>query len=615
MTISAKTKLFSICLASLAFWVAVLLALPAQAGITRALVIALAAIVFVVLATLGFRTNTRIAHHADRQRLALFPERNPNPVLSLSAGGQVVYANTSAVELLKELGEDGRNTAALLPPDLQLRLAALRDSVNDRQTWEYTAGERFLACNVHFLRDRGEFYVYIMDITRYRRAEAELLHQAHHDTLTGLPNRRQFHEHIEQALAVRVPGGMRAALLLMDIDRFNVITRSLGHGVSDGVLQAVTARLEHLLAEERDIFAGATLYRFEADVFAILIPGFSARQTPVRLAERIISVIQHPLYVNTREFFVTFSLGISEYPIDGQNSVSLLRNADTAMQRAKQLGGNNIQPYSQEMNARAAESLSLENYLRHAIEHEELSLHYQPEIDIRSGCIAGAEVLLRWKHPDRGIIMPTEFIPLAEETGTIVPIGEWTLHAACTQRKAWHDAGLTQLTVAVNISARQFHQHDLSRLVSHVLSETGIDPGMLELEITEGVAMQDVEYTCTTLKQLKDIGVHLSIDDFGTGFSSLSYLRRFPIDKLKIDQSFVRNLTTNENDAAITRAIIGLGHSMKLMVIAEGVETTEQLSSLRQEGCDMAQGFYLHRPLTASGLEEVLRHDHRLRNV
>ena len=604
MRISPRIKVIAAYFALLAMWMAVATLSATRAA--RSTVIALSAGAIAIMAAVGLRMVQRLAEAARCQRLALFPERNPNPVLALSADGRVLYANAGVREMLKDLGADTEHASELLPTDLRQRLMVLRALPASRQVWEYPKANRVLACSIYYLPDREEFHAHIADITRHSRVEARLSHQAHHDTLTGLPNRRRFQERIEQALTGHAEPGQRLAVILMDLDRFNVITRSLGHGVGDGLLQAVTARLEHLLVEERVNGTEATLYRFEADVFAMLVSGFTEHHVPLQLAERMIAGIQRPLYVNTREYFVTFSIGVSVYPFDGDDGISLLRNADTAMQRAKQLGGNIFQAYSQEMNARAAESLSLENYLRHAIEHNELRLNFQPEVDARTGFIIGAEVLLRWKHPERGVIMPSEFIPLAEETGMVVAIGEWTLRAACSQCKAWRRAGLAELPIAVNISARQFHQQDLPGLVRRVLEETGLEPALLELEITEGVAMQDVEHTRATLKQLKDIGVRLSIDDFGTGFSSLSYLRRFPIDRLKIDQSFVRNLTTDENDAAITRAIIGLAHSLKLKVIAEGVETAEQLGQLRQEECDLVQGYHLYRPLTALALEAVL---------
>ena len=594
------------CVALLAAAVAVTLSLLPVAKSGSAATVGFAAVVLAMLAAGGYRLATYLADRVPRTNLGLFPERNPDPVLALAADGKILYANAGAHHLAMDLGRSGEDLSGLLPADLLQRLKTLRARPDTKQVWEYPSGSRMLACGIHFLPDQNEFHAYISDITRHSRVEARLSHQAHHDALTGLPNRRQFEERIEQVRSAAPAEHRTMAVILMDLDRFNVITRSLGHGVGDALLQAVTARLEHLIAAEQGGNAEMSLYRFEADVFAMIVSGFTDHKFPLRLADHLLTGVQQPLYVNTREYFVTFSIGVSIHPADGDDSISLLRSADTAMQRAKQLGGNMLQAYSEEMNARAAESLSLENYLRHALEHNELRLTFQPEVETRSGRIAGAEVLLRWKHPERGVIMPSEFIPLAEEIGMIGMIGEWTLRAACAQSMAWSRDNVAALPVAVNISARQFHQQDLPGLVKRVLADTGLNPALLELEITEGVAMQDVEHTRTTLKQLKDIGVRLSIDDFGTGFSSLNYLRRFPIDRLKIDRSFVRNLTTDENDAAITRAIIGLAHSLRLKVIAEGVETAGQFNRLRREDCDMVQGYYLYRPLSASALEEVL---------
>ncbi len=607
MTIPPRTRLLAASGALAALGAAIITTVPYKVISTPlALILFFGSAALVIWTAIRMPERALHTSRADWPQLPLFPERDPNPVLGMSTDGKVIYANAGATQMLRSLGEDARHPVRLLPSDLQQRLWALRAEPGRHATWEYAVGNRILACRIHYLSDEQQFHAYITDITQHRRAEAELSHLAHHDTLTGLPNRRLFEERIEQALLAR-GRGFHSGVILMDVDRFKVIIRGLGHAVADGLLQSTTARLEHVLRDARDICANASVYRFEADVFAILIPNISARHAAARLAESILAAMQRPLYVNTREYFVSFSIGISMSPSDGQDSISLLRNADTAMQRAKQLGGNSFQFYSQEMNARAAESLSMENYLRHATEHNELALHFQPEINIKSARIIGAEALLRWNHPELGMVMPTEFIPLAEETGTIVPIGEWVLRTACAQCKTWQETDQEKLTVAVNISARQFHRQDTLQLVSRVLTETGVQPGMLELEITEGVAMQDVEHTATALKQLKDIGVRLSIDDFGTGFSSLSYLQRFPIDKLKIDQSFVRNLTRNDSDAAITRAIIGLGHSLKLEVVAEGIETAAQFDLLRRENCDIAQGFYLHPPLTAEQFGQLLR--------
>jgi diguanylate cyclase (GGDEF)-like protein len=400
---------------------------------------------------------------------------------------------------------------------------------------------------------------------------------------------------------------MRAAVLLLGLDRMSTIIEGLGHGIGDELLQAVATRLAQVLGKPAGFTFNTTLYCFGSEVFALLIPGFATSNMPIRMAEKINEAMREPLHASGREYYLTFSIGISVFPLDGQDAKTLLRNADTAMNRARKLGGNTLQCYSEDMNARAAEWLTLENQLRHAQEHDELRLHYHAQVDIRNNCLVGMEALLRWEHPQRGLILPAEFIPLAEETSTMVAVGEWVLRTACTQNKAWQDAGFDDLVVAVNISAQQFHQQDLPELVARILRETGLPADRLELEITESVAMQDANRTTDTLCQLKEMGVKLSIDDFGTGYSSLSYLKGFPIDKLKVDQSFVHNLIIDENDAAITRAVITLGHSLKLKVIAEGVETQDQLAQLRHDGCDEVQGYLYGEPVPADEFTDLFR--------
>lgn len=570
---------------------------------TRRLVIALASLIFIISLFVGFHINTYISDQTERRRLAMFPDSNPNPVLRLSESGEVLYANRGVPRLLRELGEDPQRARALLPADLTERLQRVRTAQNEYAVWEYPIGDRILECGIHYLPQLECFHLYLSDITDRQRAQENLVHQAYHDTLTGLPNRRLFQEHITQTLHTPDRGGMRAAILLLGLDRLNVIIGGLGHGIGDGLVQAVSARLFHVMESKRELTQRGTLYRFDGDVFAILIPGFATGDVPIHLAETILEAMADPLHVNTREYFLTFSIGISVFPLDGQDTLTLLRNADTAMHRARQLGGNTLQCYSADMNARAAEWVTLENHLRHAQEHQELLLYYQPQVEVRSRRLIGAEALIRWQHPVRGLITPSEFIPLAEETGIIVRIGEWVLHSACAQNRRWQDAGLNGLVMAVNISARQFHQQDLPSLVRQVLRDTGLAPQFLELEITESVAMQDVARTTETLNQLKAMGVTLAIDDFGTGFSSLSYLKRFPIDKLKIDQSFIVHLNQDDKDAAITRAVIGLGHNLRLRVIAEGVETAEQLARLKADGCDEAQGEFIGRPMPSDDFE------------
>ena len=561
-------------------------------------VVLFAAAIFLVSLFVGYYVNAYINEQTERRRLEMFPERDPNPVLRLSADGKVLYANPSAAELLKKIGIEPSDSRALFPPDLDQRLTDLRRSSQPQALWEYrVAGGRTLECGIHWLRDLDIFHAYVSDVTERRLAQERLIYQAYHDTLTNLPNRLMFEEEFERRVSARERAGLRAALLLLGVDRFRVVIESVGHDIGDLLLQAVAERLRHLLGQVRGRVRDSTLYRMEGDLFAILMPGFNSSQTPVWLAEQVLTGMRSPFYALGREYHLSLSIGISIYPLDGEDAATILRNAETAMQRVKMQGGASLECYTRDMNERAAEWLALENELRHAEEHGELRLHYQPQIDIRSGAVIGAEALLRWDHPEHGLLAPVRFLPLAEESGLIVTIGEWVLRTACAAAATARTPQTRALTVAVNISARQFAQPELPQRVAEILRLTGLAPERLELEITETVAMQDVARTIETLEELKRIGVKLSVDDFGTGFSSMSYLKRFPLDKLKIDQSFVLGLPDDENDAAITRAVIALGQSLKLKVIAEGVETRAQLALLREQGCDEYQGYFFSRPL------------------
>ncbi len=445
--------------------------------------------------------------------------------------------------------------------------------------------------------DQGETTNYVAvfsDITSRKLAEERLSYLANHDALTGLPNRTLFIERLTLALAHAHRNRKMAAVMFFDLDRFKIVNDTLGHAAGDELLQEVSRLVAGCLREDD------TVARLGGDEFTVILEGIGDDQDVAPIAQKIIDTLAKPMNLSGQEVFVTASIGISVYPNDGRDAHELVKNADAAMYRAKELGKNNYQFFKSDMNARAFERLTLENSLRRALERDEFELHYQPQVDIGSGQVVGAEALIRWRHPEMGLISPDRFIPIAEETGMILPIGEWVLRTACVQNKAWQEAGYPPLHVAVNLSGRQFKQKNLLRMVEQVLSETALDAEYVELEITESVFMDQAAEAIATIGDMRKLGLRLSIDDFGTGYSSLSYLKRFPIDTLKIDRSFVHDITTDQDDAAIVKAVIALAHSLKLMVIAEGVETAEQLDFLREHGCDEIQGYYFSRPLTVA---------------
>jgi diguanylate cyclase (GGDEF)-like protein len=386
----------------------------------------------------------------------------------------------------------------------------------------------------------------------------------------------------------------------MDLDRFKIINDSLGHAAGDVLLRHVGERLRKQVRE------GDTVSRMGGDEFVILVENFEHASAVSSLAEQLVGQISTPYLLEDKDCHVTASIGISVFPVDGKDSQSLLKMADIAMYRAKDLGRNNYQYYSPSMNVHTLERLEFESDLRHALERDEFVLHYQPKLDIVTGHITGTEALLRWNHPRRGLVAPNDFIPLAEETGLTGPIGEWVLATACARNKAWQDQGFTNLTVAVNLSARQFADPKLLSKLTCIIQSSGMDTSTLELEITESMVMTHGASAVEVLEALKAIGVHITIDDFGTGYSSLAYLKRLPIDSIKIDRSFIRDVPGDSGGAKITRAIIALAHSLKLQVIAEGVETEAQLAFLRSLHCDEFQGFYLYRPLPETEIDGVL---------
>jgi diguanylate cyclase (GGDEF)-like protein/PAS domain S-box-containing protein len=424
-----------------------------------------------------------------------------------------------------------------------------------------------------------------------KQAEERIRHLAHYDELTGLANRSMFSQRLSHALAQARRNDTQLAVLYTDLDRFKNINDTLGHEAGDNVLKEVAERLHGCLRESD------TVGRLSGDEFVVLLEGIPQSLHCAEVAQKILAAVARPFALDTQEFHLTASIGISTYPADSEDQQSLLKNADIAMYRAKELGKNNFQFYSAQMNIHTLERLALESSLRSALERNEFVLHYQPKIDIRSGRIIGMEALVRWQHPTKGLIPPMQFIPLAEETGLIVPIGEWVLRTACARNKSWQEQGLPPLCIAVNLSARQFTYENLLQDVAKVLNETGLDAAFLELEITESMVMHDPEHAIELLNKLKAMGISISIDDFGAGYSSLSYLKRFPINSVKIDRSFIKDLPLDGDDAAITKAIIAMAHGLKLKVIAEGAETGEQLSFLRAHECDEMQGFYFSKPL------------------
>lgn len=438
------------------------------------------------------------------------------------------------------------------------------------------------------------------DISDTKHYQEALEHQANHDALTGLPNRNLLHDRIFQAIVHAERSARLVAVVFIDLDNFKLVNDSLGHTAGDQLIKAVAERLQ---SGFRSV---DTVARLGGDEFVLVLYDQYNEELISRETERIDKVFSEPFDIGGQEIFISYSAGFSLYPQDGKDAEVLLMNADVAMYRAKERSGNSFQFYAPEMHSKISDRLVLESNMRHALEHQEFSLMYQPQIDLKTKKVFGMEALIRWNHPIMGMISPAKFIPLAEETGLIVPIGEWVTRTACEQLKAFESAGLRDLTVAVNLSSRQFKESDLIPSIAKILRETGLAAEHLELELTESILMNNSQGIVSILDTLKNMGLKLAIDDFGTGYSSLSYLKSFPMDKLKIDQSFVRDISAGGDSAAIVRAIINLGHSLSLKVIAEGVETIEQLDFLTAHDCNEIQGYYYSKPLKAEDFKRFV---------
>jgi len=470
--------------------------------------------------------------------------------------------------------------------------------------------DRYLAFNAAPVRNsKGELLAVIEtfeDVTERKRYEEQLEYLANHDSLTGLPNRNLLVDRIQQALLMSQRNDHQVAVFFIDLDNFKFINDSLGHDVGDTLLKIAAKRL---IATVR---AGNTVARQGGDEFVIMVSDTRITDGADRIASAILDAVSQPFKINEHELVITCSIGISISPKDGENAQSLIKNADLAMYQAKEQGRNRAHFYTGEMNARSLTRMTMEKHLRRALERNELFLCFQPKVSLHSGQVTGMEALVRWQSPELGLVSPAGFIPLAEETGLIEPIGEWVLETACRQNRAWQDAGLPSIPVAVNLSAYQFRQKHLVRIVERILRESHLASHYLELEITESLVMQNLDRVSAILNDLKVLGTSLSMDDFGTGYSSLSYLKRFPFNTLKIDQSFVRDITSDPDSATIAKTIIAMAHNLRLKVIAEGVETTGQLNYLRMHNCDEIQGYLFSKPLISEDFAQLLSRNCRL---
>ena len=503
---------------------------------------------------------------------------------------QILDATSRAPVLTSDDGGGGRTRSVRLPPNCVLVQRdgfeiAIEDNIapiNDSEGWP-----------------TGEVIVF-HDVTAARQMTQEITHSAHHDFLTGLPNRMLLNDRISQAIALAPRHNNQVAVLFLDLDGFKHINDSLGHPIGDRLLQSVAERLVGCVR------ASDTVSRQGGDEFVVLLSEVDRSEDAAISARRMLKTVAESHAIDDQDLHVTTSIGVSIYPDDGLDAETLIKNADTAMYQAKENGRQGFRFFKPAMNVRAVERQSIEEGLRRALKRSEFALYYQPKIDLRSGRITGAEALIRWNHPERGLVAPMDFIPVAEDCGLIIPIGRWVLREACQQARTWLDDGRPVTTMAVNVSALEFNDDNFLDGVLSILDETGLDPSLLELELTESVLMKRVDSTASSLQSLRERGIKVAVDDFGTGYSSLSYLRRFPIDSLKIDQSFIRQISAEGDDTTIVTAVIDMARSLKLRVIAEGVETVEELTFLQAHQCDEAQGYYFSRPVPAGRFAELL---------
>ncbi len=533
----------------------------------------------------------------SNRRITDILESISDAFFAVSNDWRVTYINKEAEHLLHALRNDvlDQNLLERLPHLAPWFHEALLKAMNQKtpHTAEGFDEQSGLWLEAHSYPGNDGVSVYFRDISERKRTEERLSFLANYDALTGLPNRILLKDRLAQALA-RLPWQNRVlGVLFCDLDRFKLVNDTLGHNVGDHLLKEMARRMKLCTR------SGDTVARLGGDEFVILLTDMARTEDIGTITQKIIDSLGQPLHLEGQEVFVTASVGISLYPTDSTDPDSLLKQADVAMYRAKELGKNGYQFYSPKMDAKHAQRLSLESALRHAMVREEFRVYYQPLVDLSSGRIVGAEALIRWQHPELGMISPMDFLPLAEETGLIIPIGNWVLHTACAQARAWAESGHPEIKMAVNLSNRQYRQDNLLGVVQRALETSGLAPEWLELELTEEIVMRNMKHSESLLADIRAMGVALAIDDFGTGYSSLGHLRRFPIQTVKIDRSFIIDLPGNADAAAITEAIIAMAHKLKLEVVAEGVETEAQRAFLQEQGCDIMQGYLFSPPVAA----------------
>ena len=558
--------------------------------------------------------SDRRRRESTLHRMAAILESSHDAVISASPDGYVTSWNTGATQMYGYTASEmeGRHVSLLEPEERSGEIDQVLDRIrNGERVVRYETMRRHkngraveVAVSVSPILDESGDIAGIASITRdigdTKRAQEIIAFQSFHDSLTGLSNRALLMERLTLCLEKARHAAKRLAVLFLDLDLFRAVNDGFGHEVGDCIFREVARRLLQCVRD------GDTVARVGGDEFIVLLPEIGRAEDATTVARKLLEAVAEPFELDGRRVDLTTSIGVAVYPDDGQDPESLLRNADAAMSRAKERGRNNFQLSIPELTEEALRRLSLQAGLRQAIENDELVLHYQPVLSLATGRIVELEALVRWQHPRNGLIMPNDFIHVAEKAGMMVSLGEWVLARAAEQAKTWQDSGFADLRVAINLSPSQFHEKNLVGNVRRVLGETGLPAETLEIEITEGVAMEDAEVTVANLLALRELNVGVSIDDFGTGYSSLSYLKRFPVTTLKIDRSFVTDVVTNSADAGIVRAVVAMAHGLKLNVIAEGVETKEQFAYLRENGCDALQGYWFSRPLTVSGVDVLL---------